>query len=128
VKERGSQKSAPAKDVDDYLAKVPEDVRIALEGLRRTIKAAAPQAVEVISYRIPTFKYHGPLVGFAAFKNHLSFYVMSPDLLRDSAADVKGYEAKGATIHFSSERPLPAALVTKLVKARITENVKRAKK
>ena len=63
----------PAKKVDEYLAAAPEEVRPVLEKLRRTIRAAAPKAEEVISYQIPMFKYHGPLVFFAAFRNHCSF-------------------------------------------------------
>ena len=71
------QQQKPAKNVDEYLAAAPEEVRPVLEKLRRTIRAAAPNAEEVISYQIPMFKYHGPLVLFAAFRNHCSFYVVS---------------------------------------------------
>ena len=120
-------KKAPPSDVDDYLATVPEADRVALENLRKTIKAAAPKASEVISYKIPTFKYHGLLVAFASQKNHLSLYVMSPELLREYAAEVKDYDASGGTIRFSPERPLPVSLVTRLVKSRIEENEKRAR-
>ena len=72
------KRSTPAASVDDYLAAVPEDARAALEKLRKTIKAAAPGATEVISYQIPAYRYHGLLVGFAAFKDHCTFHVMSP--------------------------------------------------
>ncbi|RJP32877.1 MAG: hypothetical protein C4536_05405 [Actinobacteria bacterium] len=120
-------KQAPPGDVDDYLAAVPEEARAALADLRATIIAAAPQAVETLKYQIPVYKYHGDLVGFAVQKNHLSFYVMSPDLVRARAADIKGFNVSGGTIHFSPERPLPAPLVKKLVKARIAENEKRAR-
>ena len=68
------QQSGPAKNVDEYLAAVPEMVQPVLEKLRKTIRSAAPQAEEVISYQIPTYKYHGPLVHFAAFRNHCSFF------------------------------------------------------
>jgi hypothetical protein len=75
----GGRKSAPARDVDDYLARVPEDARAALEKLRKAIKAAAPKATEAISYQVPMFKHQGrPLVGFGAAKSHCVFYVMSP--------------------------------------------------
>ena len=66
------EKSTPAKDVDEYLITVPEKERVALEYLRKAIKDAAPMAEEIISYRIPTYNYHGSLVHFAAFKNHSS--------------------------------------------------------
>src|SRR2546425_11756405 len=125
-------RSTSAKSVDDYLKLVPEDMRAALEKLREIIKAVAPGTIEVISYRIPVFKYQGqPLVGFGATKNHCSFYLMSssiiPRLARARDGELKGYDVSGATIHFTPDNPLPAALVTKLVKERLAENEKRAK-
>ncbi len=125
-------RSAPTKSVDDYLKTVPEDMRVALQKLRNIIKATIPETTEVISYRIPIFKYQGrPLVGFGAIENHCSFYVMSssmiPKLARARDAELKGYDVSGATIHFTPDKPLPAALVRKLVKERIAENEKRAK-
>ena len=115
-------KRAPARDVEDYLAAVPEDVRAALEKLRQTIKAAAPKATEVISYQIPAYRHHGLLVGFAASKAHCTFHIMSVEVTRAHAADLKGYKHGKASIRFAANKPLPAALVTKLVKARIVEN------
>ena len=112
-----------ARDVDGYLASIPEDARAALGKLRETIRAAAPEATEVISYQVPTFKYRGrPLVSFGAAKEHCSFYVMSPDVVEAHAADLEGYVRGKGSIQFSSAKPLPAALVKKLVKARIAEN------
>jgi len=127
------KRRAAAGSVDEYLAVVPEDARVALKRLRKTIKAAAPGTAEVVSYRIPVFKYQGyPLVGIGAAKNHCSFYTMSskmiPKLAGMRASELKGYEISGATIHFTPDKPLPAALVTKLVKERIAENEKRAKR
>ena len=127
------RKSPPAESVDSYLAALPEEVRAALEKLRKIIKAAAPDTTEVISYRIPVLKLQGhPLVGFGAAKKHRSFFTMSssmiPKLARMRARELKGYDVSGATIHFTADKPLPAALVTKLVKERIEENEKRAKK
>ncbi|MDD3717531.1 MAG: DUF1801 domain-containing protein [Actinomycetota bacterium] len=121
-------RDTPPRDVDDYLAGVPEAARPALEKLRGTIKAAAPRAEESLKYQIPVLKYHGDLVGFAAQKDFLSFYVMSPELVKARAADLKGYDVSGATIHFSADRPLPAALVKRFVKARIAENESKAGK
>jgi uncharacterized protein YdhG (YjbR/CyaY superfamily) len=114
-----------AETVDGYLAAVPEDARTALAKLRKTIKAAAPGAIEVISYQIPTYKQNGPLVGFAAFKDHCGFYLMSPNLLRAHAAELRAYKLGTACIRFPANKPLPAALVRKLVKARIAENERR---
>ena len=126
------RKSPPAESVDSYLSALPEEVRAALEKLREIIKAAAPDTTEVISYRIPVFKYQGPLVGFGAAKNHCSFFTMSssmiPKLARMRARELKGYDVSGATIHFTPDKPLPAALVKRLVKERIAENEKRAKR
>jgi uncharacterized protein YdhG (YjbR/CyaY superfamily) len=115
--------------VDGYLATLPEDAQAALTKLRKTIKSAAPKATEVISYQIPTFKHQGMLVAFAAFEGHCGFYVMSPNVLQNHAADLEDYELNKASIRFPASKPLPAALVTKLVKARIAENeARRVKK
>ena len=122
------QSNKPAKSVDDYLAAVPEEARAVLETLRRTIRDAAPKAEEAVSYQIPSFKYHGPLVFFAAFKNHCSFYVASKSVMKTFSSELKPYDTSGTTIHFSAENPLPATLVKKIVKARIEENEARAKK
>jgi len=128
-----AKKSARAESVDGYLVALPEVMRAALERLRKIIKAAAPGTGEVVSYRVPIFKLQGhPLVGFGAAGNRCSFYVMSssmiPKLALARADELKGYDVRGATIHFSPDKPLPAALVTKLVKERIAENEKRAKR
>ncbi|MCX6677015.1 MAG: DUF1801 domain-containing protein [Methanothrix sp.] len=126
-KDSAAKKSASAKDVDDYLSTLPEDARDALEKLRKTIKAAAPKAEEVISYQIPTYKYHGPLVHFVARKNYCSFIVASKSILEMFKSELEDYDISGTTIHFSVENPLPAALVKRIVEARITENEARAK-
>ena len=115
-------KRAGAETIDAYLAGVPKDVRNALEKLRKTIKAAAPKATEVISYQIPAYKHHGLLVGFAALKDHCTFHIMSTEVTRAHAAELEGYKLGKASIRFAANKPLPAPLVTKLVKARIAEN------
>jgi uncharacterized protein YdhG (YjbR/CyaY superfamily) len=118
-----------ARDVDDYLATVPGEARATLEKLRKIVKATAPMAAEVISYRIPVFKYKGrPLVAFAAFENHCSFYPMSPKVLRAHAAELRGYDLAKGTVRFPADKPLSARLVKKLVKARIRENEARRQK
>ena len=114
---------APAMDVDSYLAALPTEMKAALSHLRKTIRSAAPGAEEVISYQIPTFKFHGSLVSFGAAKNHCSFFVMSPAVMEAHQDDLKPYDTSKGTIRFPASKPLPAALVRKLVKARIEENL-----
>jgi len=108
--------------VDEYLARVPAGQRALLEKLRKTIKATAPKAVEVISYQIPSYKYHGMLVGFGAAKDFCSFFVMSSTFLSDHKEELKEFDTTKSAIHFSAERPLPASLVKKLVKERMAQN------
>ncbi len=110
------------KDTYEYLATVPEESRAALENLRKTIRSAAPKATEGISYQVPTYKYLGPLVSFGAAKNHCSFYVMSPVTMEAHKDELESYDTSKGTIRFPPDKPLPAALVRKLVKARIAEN------
>jgi uncharacterized protein YdhG (YjbR/CyaY superfamily) len=115
---------AGPNSIDDYLAQVPEDARAALEKLRKTIKAAAPNTTETISYQMPTFKYQGrALVGFAAFKNHCSVFPYSTGVMDTLREELQSYDTsgKGATIRFTVDKPLPAALVKKLVKTRMEE-------
>jgi uncharacterized protein YdhG (YjbR/CyaY superfamily) len=119
-------KEKPAPDVDAYLAALPKMQRVTLEKLRKTIRAAAPEAQEVISYRMPAYKYRGPLVFFAAFKNHLSLYGVSRSTVESFRGELEPFEISGTTIHFSTDKPLPPALVKKLVKARMKENEERA--
>ena len=110
--------------IDDYLAPLPADVRSALEQLRRTIKAAAPETTESISYQMPTFKYRGrALVGFAAFKHHCSLFPYSRKVMVVLERELENYNTsgKGATIRFTTDKPLPSALVKKVVQTRIEE-------
>ena len=116
---------APAKDIDAYLAAVPPDVRAALERLRRIIKSAAPKATETISWQMPSFKHQGLLVGFAAFKAHCSFFPMSSTVIAAHEKLLERYATSKGTIRFTVDQPLPAALVKKIVKARIAENESR---
>ena len=111
-----------AATVDDYLATVPDEARAALQDLRATIRAAAPEAEEGISYRVPTYRYHGPLVHFAAFKNHCSLIVASARVVEQFRSELEGYEISGTTIQFSAKNPLPADLVARIVRARVDEN------
>jgi uncharacterized protein YdhG (YjbR/CyaY superfamily) len=108
--------------IDDYLEAVDPDKRDALEKLRKTIRAAAPEAEECISYAIPAFRQNGMLVGFGASANHCSFFPFNSTTVAAYKEDLKGYETSKGTIHFQPEKPLPVALVRKLVKARLAEN------
>jgi len=121
------KKTSPAEDVDAYLASAPKELRPVLENLRAAIKAAAPKAEEVISYRIPTYKYHGPLVHFVARASYCSFIAVSKTVLEKFKDKLAGFDTSGTTIHFTVENPLPAALVKKIVKARVAENEAQAK-
>jgi len=115
--------SGPA-NVESYLAAQPPDFRAALEAIRRQIKAACPKGEEVISYGVPAFRYEGALVGYGAAKAHCAFYVMSPATVNAHASDLAKYDVSPGAIRFSPDRPLPATLVKKLVKARMAENEK----
>jgi uncharacterized protein YdhG (YjbR/CyaY superfamily) len=118
---KSSTKGAPAKNIDAYLATVPAEARAALQNLRKIIRAAAPKATETISYRIPMFKYHGMLVGFAAFKDHCSFFPGAV-LSKAHRDELRPYGTSKGTIRFTPDKPLPAALVKKLVRERIKQN------
>jgi uncharacterized protein YdhG (YjbR/CyaY superfamily) len=114
---------AAPTNVDDYLAALPEAPRAALEKLRKTIKAAAPEAAETISYQMPTFKEHGRfLVSYAAFKDHCSLFPASTKVLEAHGEELKPYYSGKGTLRFTADKPIPAALVKKIVKTRIEEN------
>ena len=111
------------KSVEEYLAAVPEDQRAALERLRATILAAAPEATEAIAWQMPAFKHRGrALVGYAAFKDHCSFFPMSGAVMGRFRDELAPFSTSKGTIRFTVDRPLPKTLVRKLVKARLAEN------
>ena len=113
-------KGAP-KNVDEYLAGVPEPARGTLNEIRAAIRSAVPpEATEAISYGIPMFKYKGPLVGFAAFSKHCSLFPTG-SVIEAFKNELKGFSTSKGTIHFPTDKPLPAALVKKLVKARVAQ-------
>jgi len=118
---------ATPASVEDYLAALPEESRAALEKLRKTIKAAAPEATETISYQMPTFKLHGRfLVSYAAFKAHYSLFPASKVVIEALGAELEPYFTGKGTIRFRTEKPLPAALVKKIVRVRLEENAARS--
>ena len=117
---------AASSPVDAVLAELPDDQRRALQGLRETIAAAAPDAIEAMSYGAPAFRYRDhPLVSFNAAKNHCAFYVMSPDVIAAHAAELAGLDTSKGTVRFTPDRPLPKELVTILVRARVAETDER---
>ena len=114
------------KDIDEYLAGVPEPARGTLNKVRAAIRAAVPpEATEAITYRMPTFKYKGSLVAFAAFKNHCSLFPMSMAVIAAFKDELKGFHTSKGTIHFPLDKPLPAVLLKKMVKARVAQNEER---
>jgi uncharacterized protein YdhG (YjbR/CyaY superfamily) len=120
--------AAKPKTIDDFLAAVSADQRTALEKLRKTIRAAAPNAEECISYQLAAFRLDGrPLVAFGATANHCAFYPMSSSTVADHQDELKDYDTSKGAIRFQADKPLPVALVRKLVKARIAENVGRSR-
>lgn len=109
--------------VDEYLAKVPEPARTTLNEMRAVIRSAAPAGTtEAISYRIPTFKYKGSLLAIAAFPDHCSLFPMSYAVMKAFQNELKNFHTTKGTIHFPVDKPLPAALVKKILKARVAEN------
>jgi uncharacterized protein YdhG (YjbR/CyaY superfamily) len=116
---------AKPKTIDDYLAALPDKQQAALERLRKTIRAAAPKAEECISYGLAAFRQDGMLVGFGASAKHLAFYPMNSTTVKAFKEELKGFETSKGTIRFRPDKPLPAALVRKLVKARLEENKSR---
>ena len=119
---RMTRKPKTPKTIDEYLAELSDAKRKALQQLRKTIKAAAPKAEECISYQIPAFRHNGMLVGFGAASTHCAFYLMSSSAIKAHQRELKEYDTSKGTIRFQPNNPLPAALVRKLVKARIAEN------
>ena len=109
-------------EVDKYLKALPEDQREALEKLRKTILSVAKGAEEKISYGMPTVYYKGNLVHFAAFTNHMSLFGASAFMTKELKNELEGYKTSKGTIQFTVEKPLPVALVKRIVKARMQEN------
>ena len=109
--------------VEAYLARVPEPARTTLEKMRATIRAAAPkEATEAIGYGMPTFRYKGALVGYAAFKSHCSFFPLGFAAIEQFSDELEGFRTSKGTIQFAMDKPLPAALVKKMVRACVARN------
>ena len=121
-------KKAGFTSIDEYIATFPEDVQKIMKQLREAIKAAAPQAEEKISYQMPTFTLNGTyLVYFAGWKTHIAFYG-APRGNAEFKEDLSAYESGAGTLKFPFDKPMPYGLITKIVKFRAAENLKRADK
>src|SRR3989304_9105837 len=110
-------KSSP-RSIDEYIERYPENIQVILQKIRLTIKRAAPDAKEAISYQIPTFKLGGNLVHFAAFAKHISFFPTSSGIAKFKK-ELEGYETSKGTIRFSIGKPIPYELISKITKFRV---------
>ncbi|HEX3892204.1 MAG TPA: DUF1801 domain-containing protein [Terracidiphilus sp.] len=118
----GNAKDGP-EAVEAYLDKVPEPASTTLRKIRATIRSVVPkEATEGLSYGMPAFRYKGALVGYAAFKDHCSFFPMQASLINQMKDELAGYRTSKGTLQFPSDKPLPAALLKKMVKTRVAEN------
>jgi uncharacterized protein YdhG (YjbR/CyaY superfamily) len=124
------KKAAAPRTVDEYLAAVAEPARGTLEKIRAAIRSAAPKgATETISYGMPTFRYDDrALVGFGSFSKHCSLFPMSLAVMAAFSDELKGFQTSRGTIRFAVDKPLSAALIKKIVKARLAENERRKKR
>jgi len=114
-------KVAP-KNVNEYIAALPQPARSTLKKMRAAIRSAVPpEATETISYRIPAFKHKGVLVWFAAFTNHCSLFPTA-SVINAFKADLRGFSTSKGTVHFPTDKPLPISLIKKVVKARVAQN------
>jgi uncharacterized protein YdhG (YjbR/CyaY superfamily) len=112
-----------AKTVDEYLSGVPEPAQTTLKHIRKVIQSVVPkETTEVISYGMPMFKFNGMLVGYAAFKDHCSLFPTGSGVIEKFARELKGYPTSRGTIRFPSDKPLPDALLKKIVKERVSQN------
>jgi len=116
-----------AKNIDDYIDRFPEEARERLQKMRLTIKKAAPQAKETISYGIPAFTLNGMLVWFAAFKNHIGFYPRT-SAITAFKKQLSAYKGAKGSVQFPFDKPLPLALVSRIVRFRVKENLGKGKK
>lgn len=111
--------------INDYISSFPSEIQELLEEIRLTIKKAAPEATEKISYAMPTFYLHGNLVHFAAYKNHIGFYP-APSGLKAFPTEISNYKNSKGAVQFPLDKPIPFDLITKIVKYRVNENLERA--
>jgi uncharacterized protein YdhG (YjbR/CyaY superfamily) len=118
-------KSTTPTSIDEYIAGFPRDVRVTLQKIRLTIKKAAPDAQETISYQIPTFKLHGTLISFAAFSKHIGLYP-APSGSERFNRELSAFRASKSTVRFPLDKPVPYGLITRIVKLRVKANQEKA--
>lgn len=111
--------------IDEYIAQFPIEIQEILETLRRIVKESAPDAIEKISYQMPTFALHGNLVHFAAHKKHIGFYP-TPSAINAFKQELSEYKGSKGTVQFPIGKPLPYELISEIVKFRVAENIKKA--
>ena len=114
------------KNIDEYIASFPQDVQLRLKKIRNAVKKAAPLAVELISYQMPAYKYHGVLVYFAGYKNHIGFYA-TPTGHAAFKKELSVYKEGKGSVQFPHNQPLPLALISRIVKFRMMGNMEREK-
>src|SRR4026207_1418610 len=119
-------KAKKGGNVDGYISAFPEQIRKKLEEMRMIVRKAAPQAEETINYGAPTLVLSGSLVHFGGFKNHVGFYP-APSGIEAFKEELSVYEGAKGSVKFPVDKPLPAALITKIVKFRVKENLEKAK-
>lgn len=115
-------KQVPPTTIDEYIAQFPEDIQQILTQIRAVIKEAAPQATEKISYQMPTFYLKGNLVHFAAFKHHIGFYP-APTGIEEFKEELSAYKGAKGSVQFPLDKPIPFALISRIVKYRVAENL-----
>ena len=120
-------KTAQAENIDQYISGFPKDIQKRLEEIRSTIRKAAPEAEEAMSYAIPTFKLNGNLVHFAAFKNHIGFYP-TPGGIEAFKKELSAYESAKGSVQFPLDQPMPLSLISNMVKFRVKENLMKSGK
>jgi uncharacterized protein YdhG (YjbR/CyaY superfamily) len=113
--------------IDEYISAFPPETQKLLEQVRSTIKKVAPEAQEAISYQMPAFKYHGLLVWFAGYKNHIGFYPKASGI-EFFKKEISAYKWAKGSVQFPLDKPLPLGLITKIVKYRVQENMEKTKK
>jgi uncharacterized protein YdhG (YjbR/CyaY superfamily) len=118
-------KTAKVNDIDKYIAGFPKDTQKFLEQLRATIKKAAPGAEEVVSYQMPAYKYHGMLVYFAGYENHIGFYP-TPSGIEAFKKELSVFKGAKGSVQFPLDKPLPLELISKIVAFRMKENSEKA--
>jgi len=119
-----TDKTSP-KTIDEYIAGFPKDVQTILQKIRMTIRKAAPDAEEAIKYQIPTFTLKGNVVHFGAYKNHIGFYP-APRAIEKFKKELSAYEGSKGTVRFTFDKPIPYALITRIVEFRVTKNLEKS--